>query len=72
MIPDDLLELLRCPMTGQPLRRADAAALERLNARLPAGTKPLTAALLRNDGSAAYPVSDEIPLLLVEEAISLS
>ncbi len=64
MISPELLALLRCPLTLQPLRVADAEVV----ARLPAG---LDAALVREDGGVAYPVRDGIPLLLPEEAISL-
>ncbi len=65
MISPELLALLRCPLTLQPLRIADSALL----ARLPAG---IDAALVREDGAVAYPVRDGIPLLLPDEAISLA
>jgi len=79
--PSDLLELIRCPETRQRLRLADAAELAGLNARVQAGslvnrtgkarTEPLSAALLREDGALAYPVDDDIPVLLVEEGFPL-
>ena len=64
MISPELLALLRCPLSLQPLRVADAAVL----ARLPAGVEM---ALVREDGAVAYPVQNGIPLLLPDEAISL-
>ena len=64
MIPADLLDLLRCPRTGQPLVVADASILARTN-------PPLTEALVCVDRSFAYPVLDGIPVLLAEEAIAL-
>ena len=64
MIPADLLEILRCPQTGQRLAVAGAEVL----ARLP---EPPAAALVRADGTALYPILDGIPALLVESAIPL-
>lgn len=81
VLPPDLQELIRCPETRQRLRLADAAELAGLNARVQAGalvnragkprSEPLTAALLREDGALAYPVEDDIPVLLVEEGFPL-
>lgn len=62
MITDELLDLLRCPLTLQRLRVASPGML----ARLPAG---LEGALMREDGEVAYPIREGIPLLLAEEAI---
>ena len=80
MIPADFLELLRCPQSGQPLAVADAEVLARVNQRIAqtvgnqadaAAGQPLTAALVRADRTLAYPIRDDIPLLLVEEGILL-
>ncbi|MGB8167876.1 MAG: Trm112 family protein [Chthoniobacteraceae bacterium] len=64
MINPDLLPLLRCPLSMQPLRLASAELL----ARLP---QPLEAALVREDGAVVYPIRDGIPVLLPEEAINV-
>ena len=58
----ELLALLRCPLTMQPLRVAPPELL----ARLP---ESLDAALVREDGAMVYPIRDGIPVLLPEEAI---
>ncbi len=63
-----LLELLCCPVTRQSLQMADADALARASA---AASRPITGGLLREDGKVLYPISDGIPLLLEDEAISL-
>lgn len=77
----ELLSLLRCPETRQTLTVAEAAAVERLNAQVAAGTlrnaagQPVTAkldgGLVRADGKALYPVRNKVPVLLVDEAIAL-
>jgi uncharacterized protein YbaR (Trm112 family) len=78
MIAPDLLEILRCPESRQPLAYASAEALAGLNARLPvcnrAGEKiqtPILAGLVRVDQTLLYPIRDEIPILLVDESIFL-
>jgi uncharacterized protein YbaR (Trm112 family) len=81
MIRPELLEILCCPETRQPLRMADSVLLENLNQQIADGTlrnlqgKPVTekldAALIRTDGKCVYPIRQNIPLLLAGEAISL-
>ena len=63
-VSPELLALVRCPVTSQPLHLASAELL----ARLPV---PLEAALVREDATVAYPIRDGIPILLAEEAIPL-
>lgn len=81
MVDTELLKMLVCPETHQPLREADPALLAKLNEAIRAGqlknrsgapvTETLTEALLREDGQVLYPVREEIPILLVDEGISL-
>jgi len=80
-VSDDLLEILVCPETRQPLTRAPADLLERLNQQVSAGTlrnrggdpvgQPIAEGLLREDGKVLYVVDDDIPVMLVEESIEL-
>lgn len=77
----DLLEILRCPEDRTPLREADAALVGRINEAIRAGklvnkagqpvTEPVEGALVREDGEVAYPVRDEIPVMLVDEQLAL-
>ena len=77
----DLLRILVCPDTKQPLKPAPAALVERLNARIARGVlknrggqlvqEALEGGLLREDGRFLYPIRHEIPVMLIDEAISL-
>ena len=80
-ISPDLLALLVCPDTHQPLTQCPDATLTELNGRIVSGTvtnasgssveKPLTGALIREDGTVAYPIAEGIPVLLAGEGIPL-
>jgi len=82
MVDAELLKILCCPETHQPLSLADAALVQRLNEQIAAGQlcnragKPVTrkcdSALLRKDGQFVYPVCESIPILLIDEAIPMS
>ena len=75
----DLLRILACPETLQGLALADAALLERLNAKIRQGgvknqggtavSEPLEAGLVREDRQRVYPIKEGIPVLLVDEGI---
>ncbi len=77
----ELLDILCCPETRQPLRLAGPELIERLNRALAAGSllnrrgqpvaEPLTAGLIRQDGRFLYPIFGTIPVMLVDEAIPL-
>lgn len=81
MIDKELLEILACPETHQPLKEADAALLETVNAKVAAGeatnrggeavTEALEGGLVREDGKVVYPIRDRIPVLLIDEGIEL-
>ncbi len=81
MVDPELLEILVCPETHLPVRLADEALLERINGEIIEGrlrtrggetvTEPLTEALVREDDALLYPVRDDIPVMLIDEAIPL-
>ena len=81
MIDKDLLSILACPATHQPLREATAPELAALNARVAKGgvtnvggtpvAVALEAALMRQDAKLLYPVLHGIPVLLVDEGVAL-
>jgi uncharacterized protein YbaR (Trm112 family) len=81
MIDKELLEILACPATRQPLREATADEVARVNARVAAGActnvggakveAALTEGLTREDGAVLYPVREDIPVLLIDEGITL-
>ena len=81
MIDPELLEILACPATHQPLSMADADLVAALNAAAEAGglknvggaavAGSLDGGLVREDGAIVYPIRDRIPVLLVDEGISL-
>ena len=81
MIDQELLEILVCPETKEPVHLADAALIERVNARIAAGQltnrggakleKAIDGGLVRADGAYLYPIDDGIPIMLIDEAIPL-
>ncbi|MGH0031361.1 MAG: Trm112 family protein [Myxococcota bacterium] len=77
----ELLEILVCPETKQPVKPAGDDVLAGLNEKVDAGTlrnrggepvgKRVEEALLREDGKVLYIVDDGIPVMLIEESIEL-
>ena len=81
MVDPELLEILVCPETHQPVRPADAEVLDRLNGAIRSGSvtnqggdavsEPIDEGLIREDGKVLYPVREDIPIMLIDEAIQL-
>jgi len=80
-IDSDLLAILCCPETKQPVSVADASLIEKINAALARGelknkgNRPVTGqidgGLLRADQKILYPIRENIPVMLIEEGIPL-
>lgn len=81
MIDREFLRILACPETKQPLQQADLETVSRLNQAIQAGKlvnrsghkieEKIDAGLVREDGKVLYIIRDDIPVMLVEESVSL-
>ena len=81
MVDPELLEILVCPETHQAVRPADAELLDTLNRAIRSGkvtnrggdavSKPMDEALIREDNNVLYRVDEDIPIMLIDEAIDL-
>ena len=80
-VSPELVEILVCPETRQPVAVASEDVLAGVNDRISAGSlrnrggekveNAITEGLLRKDGKMLYPVDDGIPVMLIEESIEL-
>jgi uncharacterized protein YbaR (Trm112 family) len=80
-VSPELLEILVCPETKQPVAEAPADLIARLNEQVrdkslrnragEAVSDELEEGLLREDGKILYPVDDGIPVMLIEESIEI-
>ena len=81
MVNPELLEILVCPETKQGLSMASPDILGRVNEAV-VGKKlqnqggdrvkeRIEEGLVREDGKVLYPVKDDIPVMLLDEAIRL-
>lgn len=77
-----LLDIICCPATHMPLRLMPEALLGRLNEQIVSGelkfrddspvTETMEQALITEDERLAYPIRDDIPLLLEEFGIPIT
>ena len=75
------IALLRCPLSQQPVQSCTSEVLTKLNGQIVSGTvideggepvaRPLTYALMNQEGSFIYPVTSDVPNLLKARAIRL-
>jgi uncharacterized protein YbaR (Trm112 family) len=81
MVDPQLLEILCCPETRQDVALAPEALVDELNRRAEAGTlknragdtvkEKMEAGLLRADKKVLYPIREDIPIMLIDEALSV-
>lgn len=81
MVDQELLDILVCPENKTPVTLVGAEVIERINSAITAGRlknragakveETIDAGLLRKDGKLLYPVRDDIPIMLMDEAIPM-
>ena len=81
MIEAELLKILCCPETHQALQMAEPGLVEQLNQQIATGSlknrsgqpvkEKIDGGLERADGRFLYPIRENIPVMLVDEAIPL-
>ena len=79
MIDKELLGILVCPETGEPLEEAGREIIDRLNELVEIGTlvdrsgervsEKIEEGLICRGGKYLYPVRENIPILLIESSI---
>jgi uncharacterized protein YbaR (Trm112 family) len=80
-IDKNLLAILCCPETKQPVTPAEPALVEKLNEAIASGglknngkkavSERLDGGLVRADFKILYPIRENIPVMLIEEGIPL-
>ena len=81
-IAQDLLAILCCPETKQEVSLLPPERVQELNQRISNGeiknqagttvTEPIDGGLQRKDGQVAYPIRDQIPIMLIEEGMLIN
>ena len=82
LVDPELLEILVCPETKQPVKLADEALVDKLNAAQKEGKlenregetvdEPMQGGLIREDQVYLYPIIDGIPVMMIDKAIALA
>lgn len=80
-VSQELLAILVCPETKQPVTLAPTELVDTLNVHIQNGSLKnrtgevvsavMEAALVREDQRYCYPIRDDIPVMLIDEAIPL-
>lgn len=77
----ELLDMLCCPETKEDVSLADPGLIDALNRKIEAGQvknrggeavkEKMESGLIRADRKILYPVREDIPIMLIDEAIPL-
>ena len=81
MVDQELLDILVCPENKSAVKLVGEDVLKKINGAITAGgaknrsgeavTETIDGGLLREDGRYLYPVRDDIPIMLIDEAIPM-
>jgi len=81
MIDEELLKILVCPETKQDVTPAGSDLIEKVNQAIASGRlqnrggarvdQKIDGGLVRQDGVYLYPIREDIPIMLIDEAIPL-
>jgi len=82
MVDKELLDILCCPETKQNVALLDEENVKIINKKIKAGElknrggelikEPVDGALLREDRKYFYPVREDIPVMLIDEAVEFT
>ena len=81
MVDQELLDILVCPENKTPVKLIGDDLLTQVNEGIGRGavknrsgqavTEAIDGGLLREDGQFLYPIRDDIPIMLIDEAIPM-
>jgi uncharacterized protein YbaR (Trm112 family) len=79
MVDKELLDILCCPETKQDVALVEGDVIKRINAKIKEGSlknrggevikEAIDSGLLREDKKYLYPIREDIPIMLIDEAI---
>ena len=82
MVDEELLKILVCPEDKTPVSVVDGDLIERINGAIAEGTLKnrggetvegaIDGGLLREDGAYLYLIREDIPVMLIDEAIPMA
>ncbi len=81
MISKDLLDILCCPETKEDVAPAEQCLVDKINTQIAVGgvknraghpvSEKIDAGLLRKDQKFLYPIREDIPIMLIDEALPM-